>query len=118
MSEKQDGATDRVIRDAFRSTVRPAPSLYFDRKLRIALVEEKRRRRAAGIRMRLMQAYWLVTGVATLGIVSALPWSESPVGAWLPLLAVAAVVALPAMLARIDVVDLILGSAEKLRDPS
>jgi hypothetical protein len=110
--------TDPMIRDAFRSTARPAFSPHFDRKLRIALVEEKCRRGAARTRMRLMQAYWLVAGVATIWIISALPWSESPDGAWLPLLAVTATAALPALLTRIDLVDLILGSAEKLRDHS
>lgn len=118
MSEQHDDRTDRMIHDAFRSTARPVLSLHFDRKLRIALVDERRRRRAARTRMRLLQAYWLVTGVATICIMFALPWSESPGGAWFPLLAVTAVVALPMMLARIDLVDLILGSAEQLRDRS
>jgi len=118
MSEKHDDTTDLMIRDAFRSTARPAFSPHFDRKLRNALVEEKSRRRAARTRMRLMQAYWWVTGVATIYIISVLPWSELPNGAWLPLLAVTATVALPTLLARIDLVDLILGSAEKLRDYS
>ena len=116
MSESYDDNADRMIRDVFRSTAQPTPSLHFDHKLRVALVGERHRRRAARARMRLMQAYWLVTGVATICIMSALPWSESPVGAWVPLLAVTAVVALPMMLARVDLVDLILGSAEKLRD--
>jgi len=118
MSEKHDDTTDLMIRDAFRSTARPACSPHFDRKLRVALVEAKCRRRAARTRMRLMQAYWLVSGAATMCIIYALPWSESPGGAWFPLLAVTAVVGLPTMLARIDLVDLILGSAEQLLDRS
>lgn len=116
MTDEYDDGIDLVVRDAFRSTARPSPSLHFDRKLRIALVEEKRRRRSAGTRMRLMQVYWLVTGVATICILSILPWSDSPGGAWFPLLAVTAMVALPMMLARIDLIDLVLGSTEKLRD--
>lgn len=118
MCEEYDDKADSMILDAFRSTARPVPSLYFDRKLFVSLVEEKRRRRAARTRMRLMQAYWSAAGAATMGIISVLPWSESPGGAWLPLVVVTAVVALPTMLARIDLVDLILGSAEKLGDYS
>jgi len=118
MSEEYDDSTGRVIHDAFRSTARPVLSLQFDRKLRVALVEERRRRRADRTRMRLLQAYWLVTGVATICIMFTLPWSESPGGACFPLLTVTAVVALPMLLARVDLVDLILGSAEQLLDNS
>lgn len=118
MPDKQDERTDRMIRDAFAATARPSPSPSFDSRLRVALAEEKRRKRAAKTRMRIMQAYWILSGLAAVSIVSILPWSESPGGAWLPLLVVTAVVALPMMLVRVDLVDLILGSAEKLRGHS
>jgi len=118
MPDKQDERTDRMIRDAFAATARPSPSPYFNSRLRAALAEEKRRKRAAKTRMRIMQAYWILSGLAAVSIMSILPWSESPGGAWLPLLVVTAVVALPMMLVRVDPVELILGSVEKLRDHS
>jgi len=118
MLDKQDECTDRMIRDAFAATARPSPSPYFNSKLRVAVAEENRRKRAANTRMRIMQAYWIFSGLATISIMSILTWSESPGGSWLPFLMVTAVVALPVMLVRVDLVDLILGSAEKLRDHS
>ncbi len=116
MPDKKDEGADRMIRDAFAATTRPSPSLYFNSRLRVALAEEKRRKRAAKTRMRIMQAYWVLSGLAAVSIVSMLPWSETPGGAWLPLLVVTAVVALPMALVRVDLVDLILGSVEKMRD--
>lgn len=116
MSDRQDERTDRMIRDAFAAEARPSPSPYFDRRLRVALAEEKRRKRAAKTRMRIMQTYWVLSGLAAVSIVWLLPWSESPGGAWLPLLVVTAVVAMPMMLVRVDLIDLILGSVEKMRD--
>ncbi len=113
MPDTQDERTDRMIRDAFVATARPSPSLYFNSRLRVALAEEKRRKRAAKTRMRIMQAYWILSGLAAVFIMSMLPWSESTDGAWLPLLVVTAVVALPMLLVRVDLIDLILGSVEK-----
>ncbi len=118
MPDRQDERTDRMIRHEFAATARPSPSPYFNSRLRIALAEEKRRKRAAKTRMRIMQAYWILSGLAAVSIMSILPRSESPGGAWLPLVVVTAVVALPMMLVRTDPVDLIIGSAEKLRDHS
>jgi len=105
-----------MIRDAFRSHVRPVPSPHFDRKLRAALIDERRRRDATRAKMRVMRSYWIVAGAAIIGILSALPWSESPAGAWAPLLTITAMVALPMMLVRLDLIDVILDSAESLRD--
>jgi hypothetical protein len=115
MPDSQDDRTDRMISDAFAATARPSLSPYFSSRLRVALVEERRRKRAATTRMRIMQAYWVLSGLAAVSIMSILPWSDSPGGAWLPLMVVTVVVALPVMLVRVDLVDLILGSAEKLR---
>lgn len=116
MPDRFEERADLMIRDAFRSTVRPAPSLHFDRRLRVALVEHKRLKRAARIRMRWLQAYWLVTGLAAVWIMVVLPWSEAPGGAWLPLLTAAAMAVLPMVLTRVDLVDLIIDSAANLRD--
>jgi hypothetical protein len=116
MPDRQDEGADRMIRDAFAATARPSPSPYFNSRLRVVLAEEKRRKRAAKTKMRIMQAYWVLSGLAAVSIVSMLPWSEKPGGAWLPLLVVTAVVALPMVLLRVDLVDLILGSVEKMRD--
>jgi hypothetical protein len=118
MSDEQDEGAERMIRDAFAAMARPSPSPYFDSRLRVALAEEKRRKRAAKTRMRVMQAYWIFSGLAAVSIMSILPWSASPGGAWAPLLVVTAVMALPIMLVRVDLVELILGSVEKLRDHS
>ncbi len=118
MPDKQDERTDRMIRDAFAATARPSPSPCFNSRLRVALAKEKHRKRAAKIRMRIMQAYWILSGMAAVSIMVILPWSESPGSAWLPLLIVTAVVTLPIMLVRVDLVGLILGSVETLRDHS
>ena len=104
-----------MLRDAFAGTARPAPSPYFDSKLRAALAEERRRRRAARARMRIMQAYWVIAGVACLAIVAMLPWSTWPATARLPLVVVTIVLAVPLTLVRADLFELILGSAERLR---
>ena len=118
MPDKYDEHADRMIREAFRTTAQPSPSPYFDSRLRVALAEEKRRKRGARTRMRIMQAYWLLTGLLAVAIMSMMPWSESPGGAWVPILVVTVVVTLPMMLVRVDLVDLILGTSEKLRDHS
>ena len=118
MPDRRDEHADRALRDAFAATARPSFSPYFDSRLRAVLAREKRRKRAARTRMRIMQAYWVLAGLASVCIMALMPWSESPGGAWLPLLIVTAVTALPVMLVRIDLVDLILGSAERLRDHS
>ena len=78
MPDKNYEDADRRIHDAFTATARPSPSPYFNSKLRVALAEEKRRKRAAKARMRIMQAYWIVAGLAAVLIISILPWSESP----------------------------------------
>jgi len=116
MPDRQDERTDRMIRDAFAATARPSPSPHFNSRLTVALAEEKRRKRAAKTRMRIMQTYWVLSGLAAVSIVSMLPWTESSGGAWLPALVVTAVVALPMMLVRVDLMDVILGSVEKMRD--
>ncbi len=118
MPDGQDELMDRAIRDAFAATARPSLSPYFKRRLRVALADEKRRQRTAKTRMRIMQAYWVLSGLVAISIMLTLPRSGSQGGAWLPLLVVTAVVAVPLMLVRVDLVDLILGSAEKLRDHS
>lgn len=118
MRELHEDEADGRIRDAFRSTARPVPSPHFDRRLRAAVFEEKCRLGTAKIRVRVMRAYWVVTGATAIGILSALPWSNAPDGAWVPLLLVTALIALPAALLRFDLIDVILDSTERLRDPS
>jgi hypothetical protein len=117
MSDRREQqAADRLLRETFRGVARPAPSLHFDRRLNEALAEERRRRRIARRAARLMQAYWLVAGAASLLIVLSLPWSESPSGARIPLMILALVALLPAVLARTDLLDLILGTSRRLGD--
>ena len=113
MPDIQDDRADQAIRDAFSGTARPSLSPYFNTKLRALVEEEKRRKRAAAIRMRIMRTYWVLTALASVTVISLLPWSESPHGAWLSLLVVAAVIALPMTLVRVDLLDLILQSIRK-----
>ncbi|MEJ2189720.1 MAG: hypothetical protein P8Y93_09975, partial [Acidobacteriota bacterium] len=75
--------------------------------------EEKRRKRAAAMRMRIMRTYWVLAGLASASIIWMVPWSESPHGAWHSLLVVAVVIALPMTLVRVDLLDLILQSIRK-----
>ena len=63
MNEPQHDRIDRALREAFAAAARPAPSPFFDSKLRAALVEERRRRRAVRARMRIMQLYWALAGL-------------------------------------------------------
>lgn len=108
-----DDRADEAIRDAFAGTARPSLSPYFGSKLRSAVEEEKRRKRAAAMRMRIMRTYWVLAGLASVTVVALLPWSESPHGAWLSLLVVEVVVALPMMLVRVNLWDLILASVRR-----
>jgi hypothetical protein len=113
MPEANDDRTDQTIRDAFAATVRPSLSPYFNTRLRAAVEEEKRRKRAAAIRVRIMRTYWVLAALTSVLITLTLPWSESPHGAWLSLLVVAAVITLPMVVVRIDLLDLILDSVRK-----
>ncbi len=113
MSEVHDDRADQMIRNAFAGTARPSLSPYFNTRLRAAVEEEKRRKRAAALRTRIMQTYWMLAGLASVVITLTLPWSVSPGGAGLSLLVVAAVMALPMMVVRVDLFDLILQSIRK-----
>lgn len=113
MPEVHDDRTDQTIRDVFAATVRPSLSPYFNTRMRAALEEEKRRKRAAATRVRIMRTYWVLAALASVSITLMLPWSQSPHGVWLSLLVVAAVMALPLMVVRVDLVDLILQSIRK-----
>ena len=69
--------------------------------------------------MRIMQAYWLLAGLAALYIIALMPWSnDSNSGVWISILVVTAVTVLPMMLIRVDLLDLIIGSTEKLKNHS
>jgi hypothetical protein len=117
MHEPQQDRVDTVLRQAFAETARPAPSPHFQAKLRAALVEERRRRRAARARMRIMQLYWAFAGLVSLAILAVLSSSPWPAGAWGPLAVVTIVLTLPAALVRVDLVELILTTGKRLRGP-
>jgi len=113
MADRQEDHADRMIRDAFTATARPALSLYFNSRVRAAVAEEKRRKRAAAIRVRIMRTYWVLAALTSVLITLTLPWSESSHGAWLSLLYKRQVLALPMMLVRVNLLDLIFDSVRK-----
>lgn len=116
MGESVDSRIDPILQDAFKATARPNPSPYFKSRLRATLAEERRRRKAVEVRLRIMQAYWLFSAVVTLCILSSLVWRNPPQVVWIPLIMVAALLALPAALFRVDPVALVLGSVRHLRE--
>lgn len=117
MSDRlEQEAADRLLREAFRGVASPTPSLHFERDLNAALDKERRRKRFARRSARLMHAYWLAAGMASLLILISLPWSESPAGARLALVIAAAVVVLPTLLLKVDLLELIVGTSRKFGD--
>jgi len=67
--------------------------------------------------MRVMQIYWAVAGLVSLAIAATSLTSTSANCGWFPLVVVTLVLAIPAGLVRVDLIDLIVMTGKRLREP-
>ena len=67
--------------------------------------------------MRVMQVQWVVAGFVSLTIAATLLASTSANRGWFPLMVVTLVLAIPAGLVRVDLIDLIVMTGKRLREP-